>query len=210
MSVGTYIKRIQNTDDSSLQSGGGTFAHRLNVPALNCWTQVILNMHAHVAEGEEKDAGNLAHPTAEPAYNYFDALTRFYIEARSLPSQYPADYLLDEMEFYQEARPENDDQIYGITATHVPEQNRLIVTWSRRLGEDDISHEVRYAFADVFSTGWDKARVAPKGSVAPLERNGMVYDSKDLPLTGQRQVYIAIKPRNSKLFSQIVVPLTLK
>jgi RNA polymerase sigma factor (sigma-70 family) len=210
MSVGTYVKRVQNADESSLQAGGGTFAHRINVPALNCWTQVVLNMHAHVAGSEEKDAGDLAHPTGEPAYNYFDTLTRFYIEARSLPARHPADYLLDEMEFYQEPRPENDDQIYGIAAAHVPEQNRLIITWSRRLGEDDVAHEVRYAFADIFSTGWEKAHAAPSGTVAPAGRNGMIYDSRDLPLSGHRLVYIAIKPRNSKLFSQIAVPLTLK
>jgi hypothetical protein len=39
--------------------------------------------------------------------------------------------------------------------------------------------------------------------------NGMVFDARQ-PLTGQRMVYIAIKPQNSDKFSQIAVPLTLK
>lgn len=215
MSVGTYVKRVKDADDSSLLAGGGVYLHRINVPVQACWTQVILNMHPHVVAGgsEERDAGNLPHPTSEPAYNYFDALTRFYIEARQPPARYPADYLLDELEFYQESRAENDDQVYGIAAAHVPPQNRVIVTWSRRPGEDAIAHEVRYAFADIHSTGWMNARPAPRGLVAPPGRgmaNGMVYDSQDLPLAGERLVYIAIKPQNSEFFSQIAVPLTLK
>jgi hypothetical protein len=38
----------------------------------------------------------------------------------------------------------------------------------------------------------------------------MVYDTTELPLSGQSVVYIAIKPQNATLFSQVVVPLTLK
>jgi hypothetical protein len=116
------------------------------------------------------------------------------------------------MEFYQEARPEEDERVYGIAATHVPGQNLLIVTWSRRIGEDAVAHEVRYAFSDIHAAGWDSATPAPRGIVAPLGQggaNGMVYDARDLPLSGQRFVYIGIKPQNSKLFSQIAIPLTL-
>jgi len=214
MNVGTYVKRIQDADDRSLDAGGGAFCHRINVPAVACWTQVILNMHPHtLRDSGEKDAGYLPHPTAEPTYNYFDALTRFYIEARLPPAHYPADYLLDEMAFYQEAQPENDEQVYGIAATHLPAQNRLILTWSRRLAEDSVVHEVRYAFSDIHATGWKNATPAPRGLIAPPGQgsaNGMVYDSQDLPLAGERLVYIAIKPQNAELFSQIAVPLTLK
>jgi hypothetical protein len=211
MSVGTYARRVKDTDESSLSTGGGAYFHRFNVPALGCWTQVVVNMHLHVAnDGSEKDLGSLPHPTGEPDYNYFDALTRFYIEARQPPAKYPADYLLDEIEFYQESQKENDDQVYGITATHVPGENRVIVTWNRRVGEDTMAHEVRYSFSDVHNTGWVNARfgeiVIPPGKGGA---NGMVFDAR-LPLTGQRMVYIAIKPQNSERFSQIAVPLTLK
>jgi RNA polymerase sigma factor (sigma-70 family) len=210
MNVGTYVKRIKDADERALDTGGGAFSHRINVPALACWTQIVLNMHPHSGE---KDAGYLPHPTGEPTYNYFDALTRFFIEARLPPERYPADYLLDEMEFYQETRAENDEQVYGIAATHSAAQNRLIVTWSRRQAEDSVVHEVRYAFADIHTTGWKNANPAPRGFVAPPGQgiaNGMVYDSQGLPLAGERLVYIAIKPQNSELFAQIAVPLTLK
>ena len=38
----------------------------------------------------------------------------------------------------------------------------------------------------------------------------MVYDSRALPLTGQPVLYLAIKPQNSDIFSQIAIPLTRK
>jgi RNA polymerase sigma factor (sigma-70 family) len=214
MNVGTYVKRVKDADERSLDAGGGAFCHRINVPALACWTQVVLNMHPHaLRDSGERDANFLPHPTGEPAYNYFDALTRFYIEARQPPARYPADCLFDEMEFYQETQPENEEQVYSIAAAHILAQNRVLVTWNRRVAEDSVDHEVRYAFSDIHTTGWKNAKPAPKGFVTPPGQgiaNGMVYDSQDLPLAGERLVYIAIKPQNAELFSQIAVPLTLK
>jgi hypothetical protein len=215
MSIGTSVRRVRDVQRNSLDAGGGNYFHRFNVPALGCWTQVIVNMHPHVATKNkiEKDVGNLPHPTGEKDYNYFDTLTQFYIEARFAPQRYPVDYLFDEMEFYREPYPENDDQVSGLTATHIPSDNRLIVTWNRS-GDDDVSaHEVRYAFADIHSSGWEKAQPAPRGTVPPAGKGvgtGMVYDARDLPLAGQKTVYIAVKPRNADTFSQIAVPLTLK
>ncbi len=213
--LGTYVKRVRDADTANDSTGGGHFTHRFNVPATGSWTQVVINMHPHFREGiaSAADVGNLPHPTREDDYNYFDAMTGLFLDARSAPTRYPADYLLDEMEFYQEARPEEDERVYGIAATHVPGQGRLIVTWSRRIGEDAVAHEVRYAFTDIHAAGWDNATPAPRGIVSPLGQgaaNGMVYDAADLPLAGRPMVYIAIKPQNSRLFSQIAVPLTLK
>lgn len=215
MSIGTYVKHSGAAGTGTLDDSGGSYFHRLNVPAVDCWAQVLVNMHPHVgnrATGEH-DIGNQPHPTGEEQFNYFDTLSQFYIEGRQAPARFPVDYYLDEMEFYQEARPENDDQIYSIVATHVPAQNRLLLTWSHRIGEDTLAHEVRYSFTDIHTTGWAKAQPAPGGLVRPAGKgiaNGMVYDTRDLPLTGQRLVYLAIKPQSSDRFSQIAVPLTFK
>lgn len=215
MSVGTYVKRVHNPSPSSLDEGGGSYFHRLNVPRGE-WVQITLNMHPHVHTQREVngDPGNMPHPTNEPDCNYFDALTRFYIEARDRPSAYPADYLLDEMEFFREPYPENDGQVYSIAATYRAARNRLIVTWSRPPQEDGIRHEVRYAFANVHKIGWERATPAPGGIVSPqgkgLDSNGMIYDTNELPLAGQPLVYIAIKPTNANVFSQVAVPLTRK
>jgi RNA polymerase sigma factor (sigma-70 family) len=189
--------------------------HHLNIPATGNWTQVIINMHPHNLAGKDlvRELGNLPHPTGEPDHNFFDTLTALYLECRRPPTQYPAVYLLDEMEFYREANLENDQQIYGLTATHVPSANRVVVTWNRHKDEDHVAHEVRYAFRPIHEIGWQKATPAPAGLISPLGKandNGMVYDSTALPLSGQTMVYIAIKPENAPRFSQVAVPLTLK
>src|SRR5262249_4108253 len=159
-------------------AGGGSFGHRFNVPVVGRWTQVIFNMHPDYGTSGRAGIGNQPHPTNEPGVNYFDALTQFYVEARDVPSQFPADYLLDEIEFYRETRPENDEQVYSLTATHVPAESRIIVTWSRRHGEDTVAHEVRYAFTDIHRLGWPQATPAPAGMIQPPGRDdstGMVY-----------------------------------
>jgi hypothetical protein len=100
----------------------------------------------------------------------------------------------------------------ALTATYVPGDNRLIVTWRRNKLENKIKHEFRYAFTDIHRTGWDAAKSAPQGLLTPPGDggyNGMVYDSTALPLRGQKLVYVAIKPENATVFSQIAIPLTL-
>lgn len=213
--VGTYCKRVADPHDQSDNAGGGHFYHHVNVPAVGRWTQVILSAHPHNEDGNDaqQEIAVQTHPTGEGSYNFFDTLTRFYIAVRSPPGGYPADYFLDEVRFESQTHPENDAQIYSIAATHDPQTNRLILTWSRPKGEDSVKHEVRYAFRDIHTIGWDKAQPAPRGLVAPLGSgvlNGMVYDTSALPLAGHFVVYVAIKPQNAELFSQIAVPLTLK
>lgn len=211
LNVGTYVKRLQDADPRSDETGGNHYYHNINILPLGHWTQVILNMHPDHRRGNsgQIDLGNLPHPTGEADYNYFDTLTRFYIQDEAAPSQYPADYLLDQIEFYQEKAPEDDERVYSITATYVAEANRLIVCW-RRLKSDPRPHEVRYAFQSVHALGWDAAVAASKGLVKPLEElgyNGMIYDTTELPLAGQKMVYIAMRPQGAVQFSEIEVPL---
>src|SRR5262249_50351102 len=196
-------------------SGGGHVYHRVNVPATGRWAQVVLNMHPHFHDAKDfaEEVGIQAHPTREEAYNYFDTLTRFFIGVRSPPASYPADYLLDEIRFEQQPRLENDSQVYSLAATHDPDRNRVIVTWSRRKDETAVRHEVRYAFRDIHALGWAVATPAPAGTVAATgtgSATGMVYDTTELPLSGHTTLYMAIKPQNSERLSQIAIPLTLK
>ncbi|MBY0523282.1 MAG: RNA polymerase sigma factor [Gemmataceae bacterium] len=215
MNVGTYVKRVREPNWGSLDEGGSSFQHRINVPALDCWTVVLINAHPSLERGKNpsKDVGSRLRPTGEDGVNFFDALTRFYVEALSAPAQYPVDYRLDEVEFIRQSEPENDEQVYGITATVVQANRRLIVTWNRAVEEDAVKHEVRYAFTSIHRFGWEKATPAPGGIVAPSGRHNassMVYDTTELPLSRQSVVYIAIRPQNSRLFSQIEVPLNLR
>ena len=195
----------------------------LNVPALGTWTQVILNMHPDHRRGDagDVDPGVLTYPTTstyggwDPAntYDYFDALTRFYIqEAYNPPSAYPADYLIDNISFSKSPYQENDVQVYSLTGSYRASDNRLVVTWNRDRGEDTVNQEVRYSFNEIHASGWAAATAAPNGIISPPgggAYNNMVYDTTGLPLSGHSVVYIAIKPQNSSLFTEVAVPLNL-
>jgi hypothetical protein len=212
MNVGTYYKSVSKPDRYSDEAGGGHSYHGINVPATDTWTQVILNMHPDHFRGASggEEHGNQPHPTGEEKYNYFDALTRFYIQVNEPPSKHPATYLMDEFEFYQEANQENEEQILSLTATYIPSQNRLIVCWGRNKNENKVRHEVRYSFSDVHKTGWQSATAAPRGIIQPPGEGGynqMVYDTTGILLKNRSTVYVAIKPENSKKFTQIAIPL---
>ncbi|MGE3809892.1 MAG: hypothetical protein AB7K24_34955, partial [Gemmataceae bacterium] len=112
------------------------------------------------------------------------------------------------LEFYQETHPENDEQVYSLTATHVPAESRIIVTWSRPQDDAAKVHEVRFAFENIHGLGWERAHAAPGGLVKP-RRDGrtMIFDSAELPLNDGKVLYLAIKPEKAKLFSQVAIPL---
>ncbi len=225
--VGTYVK-LSTEPGYSDEYGGNHFYHQLNLAPNGQWTRVILNMHPNEVRngGGQYDPGIQEHPTGEKDFNYWDLLTRFYLTTDyGSQDHVPYDYLLDGFEFYQEPYTENDKQIYSLTGTYEPDTNRLLVCWSHDKNED-VNHEVRYSFTDIHEIGWDAATPAPDGEpeqgpyglievkdgvvpppLAPGGYNAMIYDSSLLPLDGQSVVYIAIKPQNSELFSQIAIPL---
>ena len=219
--VGWYVKQITNADYFSDETGGNHYYNSLNLPNNGQWTHVILNMHSDHRRGDSGyvDPGNLPYPTATDGpnggddppstFNFFDTLTRFYIEENY---QYPGIYLIDDIQFYQETATENDAQVSSLTGNYNPGNNELIVTWSRPKPEGTINHEVRYSFSDIHQIGWNAATPAPNGIITPPSDGaycGMVYDTTLLPLAGHSVVYIAIKPQNSNLFTQIAVPLDL-
>ena len=209
---GTYVKTVADADLYSDETGGGHYYHGINAPALGAWTQVVVNMHPDHRRGDSGyiDPGDQSHPTGEPQYNYFDCLTRFYIsEPYTAPTSYPADFRIDDIEFFREPHRENDDQVSSITSTYVPMTNRLIVTWNRQKAEDAIRHSVRYSFQSIHQGGWQSATPCPGGEITPTDKGfGMVYNTSSLPLRQRSVVYIAIKPENSRLFTQIAVPLS--
>jgi hypothetical protein len=213
LQVGTYVKRVKGADRHSDEAGGDHGYHLFNVAPTGTWTRLVMNMHPSHFRGQPggKEHGNRPHPTKEPEYNYFDALTRLYVDAcRSKPTSYPAVYHFDEFEFYREPYEENDEQVYSIAATFVSGTNELILTWSRRKDEPRAEHEVRYAFQNIHQLGWEQATPASGGLVRPLGDggyNGMLYRSKDLPLQGKWIVHLGIKPAGARLFSQVSLPL---
>jgi hypothetical protein len=218
---GTYVKQVTNADSTSDEAGGNHYYHLINLPALGTWTQVILNMHPDHRRGDSGsvDPGLMTYPTtstyggADPAstYNYFDTLTRFYLqEPYTAPSAYPADYLIDNISFYKSAYQENDTQVYSLTGTYRASDNRLLVTWNRDKAEDTVKQEVRYSFSDIHVGGWASATAAPNGTITPPGSgayNNMVYNTTGISMGGHSMIYIAIKPQNSTLFTEIAIPI---
>jgi len=209
---GTYVKRIQGEDNRSDETGGNHWYHHLNLPATGTWTKVVLNMHPHHFRGASggTEHGNQAHPTKEEQYNYFDTLTRFYMEGISKPSSYPAVYRLDEFVLFREPNEEADELVYSIAATYVRDERQLILTWSRNKNEEKVRHEVRYAFESIHMIGWDKATPAPGGTITPPGvggYNGMVYTTTDVPTEGKSVIFLGMRPEKASRFSQIELPI---
>src|SRR6185437_5839920 len=146
--IGTYVKNVANADPTQDESNNGHYYHEVNLPNLGTWVHVILNMHPDHQRGVSGDPGVLTHPTGESQYNYFDALTRFYIDQPyNSPLSYPATYHLDDIQFYQDPYAENDQQVYSLAATYRASDNQLEVTWNRNMAEDTVKDEVRYSFS---------------------------------------------------------------
>ncbi len=216
--VGTYVKQIINPDPTSDEFGGDHYYHNVGLPNIGggVWTQVILNMHPDHRRSIAVDPGVSAYPTSpsgpnggtdpDGTYNYFDTMTRIYFsDAPTLDT-----YRIDDLTFFAEPYPENDEQVFSLTATYVIASNRLLVTWKKDWA-DTCNYDVAYAFSDIHALGWANATPAPAGIITPPNSpggyNGMYYDTTQLPLSGHAVVYIAIKPENSTVFSQIAVPL---
>jgi hypothetical protein len=212
--MGTYVKRVTAPDIYSDETGGGHFYHPFNV-LRGEWSLCVLNTHPGHERGVTggTDSENRPYPTSgDPAntYNYFDALTRFYIQENSVIPNFPREYRIDDMVFFQETAAENDRQIYSICAS-LTSSNRLFLTWNRHKDENSVRNEVRYAFSDIHSIGWNAATPAPGGTITPpgyQGYNGMIYDTTGINLSGRSVVYLAIKPENSSVFSQIALPVS--
>src|SRR5262249_15577246 len=115
----------------------------------------------------------------------------------------------DDLQFYSEPVPENDLQVYSLRANYNPSNNELYIGWNHDFN-DGVIDEVRYAFSDIHQLGWAAATPAPGGTITPPDSgayNAMWYDTTRLPLSGHSVVYIAIKPQDSDLFTQIAVPI---
>ena len=214
--IGTFVRASagKETGSGAQESGlGGThYYHHFNIPYTGEWHQLILDAHpTHQRGGAGNfEWGDAPHPTGEQGYNYFDLLTYFYLDLSSqtgLPS-YPATFYFDDVELYQDTNPENTEQVFSLNGVYVPSSNTVMVGWSHPK-DDTGKYEVRYSFEDIFATGWANAKPAPGGVVAPLSNayNTVEYSTSALHLAGHDRVMIAIKPRDSERFRQIVIPL---
>ena len=205
---GTYLAR--SGSESSGETDNHHHYHVFDIGYSGHWEQLIIDTHPDHIRGAN---GSTEHPDLLYPYGdgntYFDLMTRFYLDFYYFTS--PGSYYIDGFELYQDQNPHNVDQVRSLHAVYVPETNEVRVGWARRKNQDSVKHEVRYAFADIFSIGWASATVAPNGTVTPPGSGGfnnMSWSTTSLTLSGRSMLYVAIKPQDSSLFSQISIPLT--
>ena len=208
--IGTFLRK-SNGSSHNQEDGGGHWYHWYNFDYTGEWHQVIMDTHPHHVRGASGNTehGDQEYVTNEPDWNYFDGLTRFYLNLNQRPPSYPAVLYFDKFELYYDPNPENVQQVYSLHGVYIPASNMLKVGWSRDKNENDVDHEVRYAFSDIHKSGWATATPAPGGVITPpgwAGYNGMLYQTDQIDVMGYDKIYIAIKPTNSQTFRQIVIP----
>jgi hypothetical protein len=209
--LGTYVKKVAGADQYSDETGGGHFYHHFNAPNNNHWTKVILDMHPNHQRGGNGSTewGVQAHPTGESNYNYFDALTRWYINDPYGPTPGAMAYKLDDIRFYKETAKENDS-LYMISASYEPATHKTFIgvnAWKRNTFP---VHEIRWSRKDIHANGWASATQVPNGRVSfPGDGgyNSLVYQNTGMTFNVGETIYFAIKPDGSDNFIQIALPI---
>lgn len=210
---GTYLRELGDSFTTA-ESNNWHFYHLFNFFGTGEWEQVIIDTHPSYqrAGPPNNDIGNKAFPsTVTPTYTYFDLMTRFYLDSgyTVFPSN-PNDISFGGFEPYVETYPEAINEVYAVHAVYVPGTNTLRLGWNRNKDDCSTVHEVRYAFTDIHVSGWNAATAAPGGSITPPNCGGynmMAWSSSAITVTGQTQIYLAIRPVGSTLFTQIRLPL---
>jgi hypothetical protein len=208
---GTYYRKSDGNVQSA-ESGGNHPYHFYDLESTDEWHQIIVDTHPNHIRGVtgSREHGNRSHPTKEENFNYFDSITRFYFDMDGNAPNRPADFYFDDFELYTANPNENIEQVYSLHGVYNKKSNQIIVGWMRDKNQNAIKHEVRYAFSDIYDSGWDLALKAPAGIITPSGwggHNGMNYRTNKILLQDHNVLYLAIKPENSDKFRQIEIPL---
>ncbi len=220
MNIGTYVANSSDIPGYSAESGGYHFYHFYNIPYTGEWHQIIFDTHPTHRRGDSggTEQGNQEYPTCVTTpvdcnvFNYFDALTRFYVQITPLVQVFPAEFYFDGFELYEANPNDNIDQIYSLNGVYIPSTNRIYVGWSTPKTEPQQNYFVRYAFQSIYTLpgGWNDAIPAPSGTVlSPASPYNIAqYDeTNQIDVAGQSSIFIAIKPQNSALFREIEIPV---
>jgi hypothetical protein len=211
--LGTYVR----AQDGERRSQGQHYYHFYNFKYTGEWEQVIFDSHPTHLVGTQGniELGDVPAPFGGN-WTYMDALTRFYFDGQGPLSATPANFYFDGYELFTRPANENIGQVYAMHSVYVPAKNEIDIGWSRRKDQDRLGYEVRYAFQDINTIGWNAATRAPNGIVpgnglGPY--NVMEYSTQRINIpAGTSTLYLAIKPQNAATFRQITVeisPVTL-
>jgi len=211
--IGTY-HRDQNEATTEHESDNLHYYHQYNIVANGHWTKVIWDMHPSHQRDESgnTEQDNQPYPTNESGINYFDCLTRFYLDFyQSYVSSNPATWLFDGFRIYHEPNTEDEVYTYSLAGTFESETDELSVCWSKDKDETG-DHYLRYAFSDIHALGWSNATVCPNGTVSPQGSGGYninLYQTTSINMGSNDSIFIAIQYDGQSLFKQIEIPLNI-
>lgn len=163
--IGTYSKNPETARSTTNLGNHWYHYYQLRGNDKGYWTKMYMDERPqHVVSSKITPDTN---PTAVEGFDYFDGLTRLYLQMRYSPfeSNWPGPYTMhvDHVVFYNEARPENDYSINGVAITY------------RGTGEFDLdwssfsvyerhqeTFEVRYSYAPINTeTDYQAAKTVP-------------------------------------------------
>ncbi len=161
------------------------------------------------------------------AESYFDMVTYWYISDRYGVSSYPSTWDIDGLEFYTEDYNDVDfANIKGVAHTFRKDagnENTLWVQWGRN---ENVSKSVGiYSVKYAYSSFYENGGFAAHGTSAPTSKsqqawdavqgmnsgghNKVHYQTDQIPVFGQKYVYIAIKMNSqATAFREVRIPLT--
>jgi hypothetical protein len=230
LQIGTYVTSSHanhvGSGGAEAGLGGNHYYHYFRVPATDQWQQVIMDAHPTHQRGASGNFewGTISYPTNETGVNYFDALTRFYLDfSKADPAtgqlmsfdSYPVTFYFDDVEYYKDTNPENVDQVYSMVGSYNPGTAELILTWSHPKDDGTTKHEVRYSFQDIYSLNgltpldkWNLATPAPQGVLIPpgTAYSAMEYRTTAIPVGSNKVLYVAVKPQGASTFRQMAIP----
>ena len=213
---GTYYSSVAagGPTSGSPEVGGDHHYHRFDLPASR-WVKCVVDHHPTHIRGNDGglEHGNKQYPAAADSgtYNYFDLLTRVYLDMEQL--NVSADgtvWNFDSFRFYQDSNTENESQVYSMQGSYVSGTNDLQIGWNRHKDENAVNHDVVYAFSDIHALGFGNATSA--GAVSPggyQGYNGMLFTSTSITMGANTSIFVAVRPVGATLFKQIEVRLDL-
>ena len=151
--IGTYSKNPATS--SSTSNLGNHWYHYYETKGNDeYWMKFYMNLHPqHEVSSDDAPDNN---PTM-PEFDYFSGLTRLYFQMKysSFESSWPGPYtvLVDEIEFYNETRIENDYSINGVVITYYG-NGTFELDWSSfsQYAVMPGTYEIKYSTSPIEST----------------------------------------------------------
>ncbi|OUR99168.1 hypothetical protein A9Q81_11355 [Gammaproteobacteria bacterium 42_54_T18] len=163
--IGTYSKDPATAHTTSNVGNHWYHYYELRGTNENYWTKMYMDTHPqHEVSSKVPPEEN---PTSPSGFNYFDGLSRLYLQMRysAFQSNWPGPYTMyvDEVEFYDETRTENEYSINSVAITYRG-AGEFDIDWSSFSLYDihNETYEVKYSSNPINTTAdYDNAQLLP-------------------------------------------------